>query len=84
MVNKYVTVSPKFFFWKRASTLSKRLINKRICVFNGKVFHIINTNVKFRGLKLGEFSLSRKKPTHKGKQKQIKKIVRKLQRKRNY
>jgi len=74
MVNKYISVSPLNFFWKRASTLNKKLINKRICVFNGMIFHIINTNIKFKGLKLGEFSVSRKKPMHTGKRKQIKKI----------
>jgi CxxC motif-containing protein len=41
------------------------------------IFHIINTNIKFKGLKLGEFSVSRKKPIHKGKKRQIKKIIKK-------
>jgi len=73
MVNRYVSISPILFFWKRYSNVSKKLLNKKICVYNGKIFHIINTNVKFRGFKLGEFAVSRKKPIHKGKQKQIKK-----------
>jgi ribosomal protein S19 len=78
MVNKYVSISPILFFWKRASCISKKLLNKKICVYNGIMFHIINTNIKLRGFKLGEFSVSRRKPIHKGKQKQIKKIVKKL------
>ena len=83
MVNKYVSVSPIYFFWKRYSSLSKKLLNKKICVYNGQMFHIINTNVRGRGFKLGEFSVSRRKPIHKGKQKQIKKIVRKITRRIN-
>jgi|1185.fasta_scaffold748150_2 ribosomal protein S19 len=82
MVNKFISVSPLYFFWKRYSNISKKLLNKKICVYNGKVFHIVNTNLKFRGFKLGEFAVSRKKPIHKGKQKQIKKIIRKIIRKR--
>lgn len=83
MVNKYVSISPLYFFWKRYSNVSKKLLNKKICVYNGIVFHIINLNQKTRGFRLGEFSVSRKKPIHKGKQKQIKKIVRKLNRRLN-
>jgi len=83
MVNKYVSISPIFFFWKRYSNLSKKLLNKKICIYNGKIFHIVNTNFKCRGFKLGEFAVSRKKPVHKGKQKQIKKIIKKLTRRIN-
>jgi len=80
MVNRFVTISPLNFFWKRSSNINKRLSNKKICIYNGKIFHIVNINAKFKGFRLGEFSVSRKKPVHKGKQKQIKKIVRKITR----
>lgn len=83
MINKYVSISPIYFFWKRYSNVSKKLINKKICVYNGIIFHIVNLNVKCRGFRLGEFSVSRKKPVHKGKQKQIKKIVKKINKRLN-
>jgi ribosomal protein S19 len=82
MVNRYVSVSPVNFFWKRNSLLNKKLLNKRICIFNGKLFHIINTNINFRGFRLGEFSVSRKRPIHKGKQRQLKKVFKKTERKK--
>jgi len=83
MVNRFISISPIYFFWKRSSNINKKILNKKICVYNGTIFHIININPKFRGFKLGEFSVSRKKPIHKGKQKQIKKIVKKFTRKLN-
>jgi len=78
MVSRYVSVSPILFFWKRYSNLSKNLVNKKICIYNGQIFHIVNKNFKYRGFKLGEFAVSRRRPVHKGKQKQIKKIIRRL------
>jgi ribosomal protein S19 len=81
MINKYVSISPVYFFWKRYSNINKRILNKKICVYNGKIFHIVNTNLKCKGYRLGDFSVSRKRPVHKGKQKQIKKIVKKFTRK---
>jgi len=55
--------------------MNRRLLNKKICVYNGRYFLILNTNAKFKGFKLGGFSLTRRSAIHKGKKRQIKKII---------
>lgn len=70
-----VNILPYFFFWKRNSAINKWLLNYNICVYNGISFQVLFTGFSnFKGYKLGEFSVSRKKPIHSGKRKQIKKI----------
>ena len=83
MLNRYISISPTCFFWKRYSSINRHLINKKVCIYNGKIFQVANINMKCRGLKLGEFSVSRRRPIHKGKQKQIKRIIKKVSRKVN-
>jgi len=62
-------------FWKRNSLLNKRLANttKTIGIYNGLGFVILHLKKKYFGYKLGEYSLSRRTPRHKGKQRQKKK-----------
>jgi len=74
MVNSKISVQPFFFFWNRASVINRKLLNKKICVYNGKVFHILNINKNFLGYRLGSFSFTRKKPSHINKKRQVKKI----------
>jgi ribosomal protein S19 len=54
--------------------LNKRLANttKTIGIYNGFVFIILHLKKKYFGYKLGEYSVSRRTPKHKGKQRQKK------------
>jgi ribosomal protein S19 len=52
------------------------LLDKRISIYNGKVFITLNVIKKIIGYKIGSFCITRKKPPHVGKQKQIKKVSR--------
>jgi len=69
-------VASNLYFWKRSSVLNKRLAktNKTICIYNGFGFIILHLKNKFFGYKLGEYSVSRRTPKHKGKQRQKKKV----------
>lgn len=70
------TLSNNLYFWKRSSILNKRLAstNKSIGIYNGLGFQVLHLNKKYFGYKLGEFSVSRRAPRHKGKQRQKKKV----------
>jgi len=63
------------YFWKRGSLLNNSLIksNKTIGVYNGFAFIIMHLNNNTSNYKLGQFSVTRRSPRHKGKQKQQKK-----------
>jgi hypothetical protein len=52
------------------------LLDKKISIYNGKVFITLNVLKKVVGYKLGSFCITRKKPPHTGKQKQVKKVSR--------
>jgi hypothetical protein len=52
------------------------LLDKKISIYNGKVFITLNVLKKVIGYKLGSFCITRKKPPHTGKQKQVKKVSR--------
>jgi ribosomal protein S19 len=69
-------ISNNLYFWKRSSILNKRLAytNTSIGIHNGLGFHVLHLNNKFFGFRLGEFSVSRRAPRHKGKQRQKKKV----------
>jgi len=64
------------YFWKRSSMLNKRLAktNKTIGIYNGFGFIILHLKKRFFGYRLGEYSVSRRAPKHKGKQRQKKKV----------
>jgi len=73
----YETVlASNLYFWKRSSILNKRLANtnKTIGIYNGFGFIILHLKKKFFGYRLGEYSVSRRTPKHKGKQRQKKKV----------
>lgn len=69
-------ISSNFYFWKRSSILNKRLAKtaRTIGIYNGFGFQVLHLKKKFFGYKLGEYSLSRRTPKHKGKQRQKKKV----------
>jgi hypothetical protein len=56
--------------------LNLNLVDKKISIYNGKVFITLNVLQKILGYKMGSFCITRKKPPHVGKQKQIKKVSR--------
>jgi len=66
---------PRFlYFWKKNSSLNLNLLDKKISIYNGKVFISLYVIKQVVGYKLGSFCVTRKKPPHIGKQKQIKKV----------
>jgi len=69
-------LASNLYFWKRSSILNKRLAktNKTIGIYNGFGFIILHLKKRFFGYKLGEYSVSRRAPKHKGKQRQKKKV----------
>jgi hypothetical protein len=52
------------------------LLDKKIAIYNGKVFITLNVLRQVVGYRLGSFCITRKKPPHTGKQKQVKKVSR--------
>ena len=66
---------PRFlYFWKKNSPLNLNLLDKKISIYNGKVFISLYVIKQVVGYKLGSFCVTRKKPPHIGKQKQVKKV----------
>jgi len=63
-----------YFFFKRNSRFTSELVGKKIAIYNGNNFVIYNVNEDSLEFKLGEFSVTRKKPKHAGKLKQSKKV----------
>ena len=59
--------------------LNSNLLDKKISIYNGKVFISLNVIKQIIGYKLGSFCVTRKKPPHIGKQKQNKKVSRSQQ-----
>ena len=73
----YETVlASNLYFWKRSSLLNKRLAktNKTIGIYNGFGFVVLHLKKRFFGYRLGEYSVTRRAPRHKGKQRQKKKV----------
>ena len=75
-VQPFTYLVSNFYFWKRNSLLNKRLAktNKTIGIYNGFSFIVLHLNKKYFGYKLGEYSVTRRTPRHKGKQRQRKKV----------
>ena len=66
---------PRFlYFWAKNSPLNLNLLDKKVSIYNGRVFISLNVIKQIIGYKLGSFCITRKKPPHIGKQKQIKKV----------
>jgi ribosomal protein S19 len=53
------------------------MLNKKLCIYNGYRFVVMNISTKLKGFRLGEFSVTRRRPRHKGKKRQ-KKIKEKI------
>jgi len=75
-IKKTKNIPANMYFWNRSSTINETLLNKKIGVYNGHVFITVNVNKNLIGTKLGSFSVTRQKPYHTGKIKQIKKVQR--------
>jgi len=75
-IDKKAKIFPSSIFWKRNSVINKNLLNKKLCIYNGFRFAVVNISAKHKGFRLGEFSVTRRRPKHKGKKRQ-KKIKRK-------
>jgi len=75
-IQPYTYLTSNFYFWKRSSLLSKYLAktNKTIGIYNGFSFIVLHLKKRYFGYKLGEYSVTRKAPKHKGKQRQKKKV----------
>ena len=72
---------PRFlYFWKKASCFNWNIVDRKISIYNGKVFLTWTVSAKHIGYKIGAFSITRRTPPHAGKQKQIKKVSRSLER----
>ena len=70
---------PRFlYFWTNKSPINLNLLDKKISIYNGRVFislGVVNTII---GYKIGSFCITKKKPPHIGKQKQVKKVSKSL------
>jgi len=77
-VDKKAKVLPSLILWKRNSIINKNILNKKLCLYNGLRFAIINVSIRHKGFRLGEFSVTRRKPRHKGKKRQKKIKERKI------
>lgn len=75
-----VNISKFLYFWAKHSSINTNLVDKKIGIYNGKVFITLNVSKNIMGYKLGQFCITRKKPPHVGKQKQTKKVSRSLER----
>jgi len=51
-------------------------LDKKISIYNGKVFISLSVIYPIIGYKIGNFCITKKKPPHIGKQKQVKKVSR--------
>jgi len=70
---------PRFlYFWATKSTLNLNLLDKKISIYNGRVFISLPVVNQIIGYKIGNFCITKKKPPHIGKQKQVKKVSRSL------
>ncbi len=74
---KLEKVQKQFIFWKKNSTINKNLLFNKLYIYNGKFVSTFNFNNIHKGFKLGEFCFTRKRPLHKGKRKQAKKVIKK-------
>lgn len=74
--DKQKAVPRFYYFWAKSSFINSNLLDKKISIYNGKVFISLNVINKIVGYKLGAFCITKKKPPHVGKQRQIKKVSR--------
>jgi ribosomal protein S19 len=62
------------YFWVNNSPLNLNLLDKKISIYNGRVFISLSVIKQIIGYNIGNFCITKKKPPHIGKQKQIKKV----------
>ena len=55
--------------WSRRSVILPAFLNKKLLVYNGKLFIPLKVSEEMIGHKYGEFASTRKKPIHKKKRK---------------
>jgi ribosomal protein S19 len=79
VIDKQKNIPRFLYFWTKNSLLNLNLLDKKISIYNGKVFISLNVIKQIIGYKLGSFCVTRKKPPHIGKQKQNKKVSRSQQ-----
>jgi ribosomal protein S19 len=73
VVEKTANLGAYYYFWKRNSVINRKMLNKKFGLYNGFIFHVLRTDYRHQGFKLGEFSVTRRSAKHKGKQRQLKK-----------
>lgn len=73
-----ISIRPFFLLWKRNANINNYYINNKIAIYNGKIFIINNLKLDVKGYKFGELANTKKRIKHTGKQRQIKKIIKKL------
>lgn len=78
LLDQKVKFNRNICFWNRSSNINKNLLNKRTIVYNGYRFLYLNVNSDIVGNKFGQFVRTRRKPKHKGKKRQVKKIIKKI------
>jgi ribosomal protein S19 len=79
VIDKQKNIPRFLYFWTKNSLLNLNLLDKKISIYNGKVFISLNVIKQIIGYKIGSFCVTRKKPPHIGKQKQNKKVSRSQQ-----
>jgi len=79
VIDKQKNIPRFLYFWTKNSLLNLNLLDKKVSIYNGKVFISLNVIKQIIGYKLGSFCVTRKKPPHIGKQKQNKKVSRSQQ-----
>jgi ribosomal protein S19 len=77
---KTMKITPKYVFFKKNTNININLLDKKLYIYNGKVFVSVYILQKIVGYTLGSFCVTRRKPPHTGKQKQIKKVSRTYER----
>jgi len=48
------------------------MVNKKLCIYNGFRFVVVNISTKLKGFRFGEFSVTKRRHKHKGKKRQKK------------
>ena len=71
-IDKKAKVFPSSILWKRNSLINKNMVNKKLCIYNGFRFVVVNISTKLKGFRFGEFSVTKRRPKHKGKKRQKK------------
>jgi ribosomal protein S19 len=77
LIDKKISIRPFFLLWKKAGKIISSYFNNKIAVYNGKFFLVNEIKPGLKGYNLGEITNTRRKPRHKGKLRQSKKVIKK-------